>query len=409
MRRVRIKPRNRIEEEQSDGQESNSGRSGARGRKRAGGKPKADNAQAGKGRFGAFEASADCHRGRRAGVQRFEGVDALLKLLESPLVAHAERSARRLPGRDYGARTAGEPVRMPVPQDRQTAAKAAAAAIGRRIATEFEEIKKAAKTRDERKRVIRARPTLRSAATVQSPGSMASLRAVSTAVPPARREPACIGNRAHGAQFRTRGHTAGRRRSGRTARNAVEASAEPPRTCTRSSAPSAAALALIAAAALRHSRRSRQRSRRATRLRGRARRCRRKDRRPASPSKVPSRLASIENRVSRTRSAVGRVASPGGAEGPPTPFAGDDPHLRSVRNCASACGRLRRPRRDRARADRTGHSRCGSGARPAGRDVRARGAPRGSCLRSGSSGSSNCARCGARDWRRSSRSACRRW
>ncbi len=75
--------------------------------------------------------------------------DALLKLLESPLVADllavgataalaaiAEHRSSRRSGSDAGAKRAVK-----------EAGKAAAAAIGRRLSTEFEEIKKAGKSR----------------------------------------------------------------------------------------------------------------------------------------------------------------------------------------------------------------------------------------------------------------------
>lgn len=84
----------------------------------------------------------------RSGGDQSTAADALLKLLESPLVADllavgataalaaiAEHRSSRRSGSDAGAKRAVK-----------EAGKAAAAAIGRRLQTEFEEIKKAGKS-----------------------------------------------------------------------------------------------------------------------------------------------------------------------------------------------------------------------------------------------------------------------
>ncbi len=87
--------------------------------------------------------------GARASGNQPTAADALLKLLESPLVADllavgataalaaiAEHRSSRRSGSDAGAKRAVK-----------EAGKAAAVAIGRRLSTEFEEIKKAGKAR----------------------------------------------------------------------------------------------------------------------------------------------------------------------------------------------------------------------------------------------------------------------
>lgn len=74
-------------------------------------------------------------------------VDALLKLLESPLVADllavgATAALASISETRHSRRTGADGKSS---QAAKTAAKAAAAAIGRRLSAEFEEIKKAAK------------------------------------------------------------------------------------------------------------------------------------------------------------------------------------------------------------------------------------------------------------------------
>jgi hypothetical protein len=74
-------------------------------------------------------------------------VDALLKLLESPLVADllavgATAALASISETRHSRRTGADGKSS---QAAKTAAKAAAAAIGRRLSAEFDEIKKAAK------------------------------------------------------------------------------------------------------------------------------------------------------------------------------------------------------------------------------------------------------------------------
>ena len=120
-----------------------------KGRKRGGGKPKAASRKPAKAGSERPKRALTSPRspGRRASDSN--GVDTLLKLLESPLVADllavgataalaaiTESRHSRQSGADSGSS-----------KTVKAAGKAAAAAIGRRIATEFEEIKKAATTR----------------------------------------------------------------------------------------------------------------------------------------------------------------------------------------------------------------------------------------------------------------------
>ena len=106
-------------------------------RKKSGGKAKGS---AGGRRTGGKRTSASASRSRQA-----DPVDALIKLLQSPLVidllavgATAALAAitETRSGRAQGG-TSGKTAKA--------AGKAAAAAIGRRLATEFEEIRKASK------------------------------------------------------------------------------------------------------------------------------------------------------------------------------------------------------------------------------------------------------------------------
>lgn len=83
--------------------------------------------------------------GRRASDSN--GVDALLKLLESPLVADllavgATAALAAIAESRHSRRTGADAKSS---KTVKAAAKAAAAAIGRRISTEFDEIKKASK------------------------------------------------------------------------------------------------------------------------------------------------------------------------------------------------------------------------------------------------------------------------
>ena len=112
-------------------------KSGTTGRKRGGAKPKAK-AAAGKPRRKASS-------GRRASSDT--AVDALLKLLESPLVADllavgATAALASVSETRHSRRTGADAKSS---KTVKAAAMAAAAAIGRRLSTEFEEIKKASK------------------------------------------------------------------------------------------------------------------------------------------------------------------------------------------------------------------------------------------------------------------------
>ncbi len=111
-------------------------RSGTTGRKRAAAKPKAKAAA----RKPARKASAP----RRASSDA-TAVDALLKLLESPLVADllavgATAALAAITESRHSRRTGADAKSS---KTVKAAAKAAAAAIGRRLSSEFDEIRKA--------------------------------------------------------------------------------------------------------------------------------------------------------------------------------------------------------------------------------------------------------------------------
>ena len=112
-------------------------KSAATGRKRAAAKPKTKTSS----RRPARKASSP----RRASGDT--AVDALLKLLESPLVADllavgATAALAAIAESRHSRRTGSDAKSSKAVK---AAAKAAAAAIGRRLSSEFEEIKKAAK------------------------------------------------------------------------------------------------------------------------------------------------------------------------------------------------------------------------------------------------------------------------
>ena len=115
---------------------------GATKRKRSAAKPKT---KAAAGRKSAKGSTSSGSRGRRS--SDLTAADALFKLLESPLVAEllavgvtaalAAIAGSRSGGKGDTGRKSGNSVKA--------AGKAAAAAIGRRLSTEVEEIRKASK------------------------------------------------------------------------------------------------------------------------------------------------------------------------------------------------------------------------------------------------------------------------
>jgi len=114
------------------------GRSGTTGRKRAAAKPKA--------KVAARKPARKASSSRRASSDA-TAVDALLKLLESPLVADllavgATAALAAITESRHSRRTGADAKSSKTVKG---AAKAAAAAIGRRLSSEFEEIRKASK------------------------------------------------------------------------------------------------------------------------------------------------------------------------------------------------------------------------------------------------------------------------
>ena len=87
-------------------------------------------------------------KARPAGGSQSSAADALIKLLESPLVAEilalgASAALASLAAQRFGRSEDGKGTRRAL----KTAAKAAAAAMGQRLASEVEEIRKASKPR----------------------------------------------------------------------------------------------------------------------------------------------------------------------------------------------------------------------------------------------------------------------
>ena len=136
----------------------------ASGRKRAAAKPKASRRPSKASSAGPKRAlTSPRSPGRRASDTN--AVDALLKLLESPLVADllavgATAALAAITERRHSRRTGADAKSS---KTAKAAAKAAAAAIGRRISTEFKEIKKASKTR---KPTMTIQPSVVTASTV---------------------------------------------------------------------------------------------------------------------------------------------------------------------------------------------------------------------------------------------------
>ena len=122
-------------------------KSAATGRKRAAAKPKAKSARSKAGHKPAARKKSSAPRsvGRRA--TDLTAADALFKLLESPLVADllavGATAALAAITESRHSRKSGADAKSS--KALKSAAKAAAAAIGRRLSTEFEEIKKASK------------------------------------------------------------------------------------------------------------------------------------------------------------------------------------------------------------------------------------------------------------------------
>ena len=268
--------------------------------------------------------------------------DAFIKLLQSPLVAElvavaATAALAALAEHGFTSRGAGMTARgKRAGKAVKEAGKAAAAAVGRRLGNEIDEIS-GRRLRAAQKRKPRAADLARGS-TSSPPGSSLrrgwsrrssshQARASRRQAPPRRR------------RCPNPAHRADRRRSGRTARRAAGPAPSRAMSCMRSAAPSFVGIAPDdRGRRRRHFRRRSRARRRAKALRDPRLRCPRIDRPRADPrrSRGGWRASKTGFRARGPRS--GACLPRRRLDRPPAPLAGDDPHLSVLRNASSSPG-----------------------------------------------------------------------